>query len=272
VQLVSDPEDPRLDPYRRLTDAAARVRSDAAAGIVVVEGVLALQRASTAGLALRSVVLTPGRVERLAPLVEGLPPEVERLVADRDVLARACGYDVHRGVLAVADRPAPVSPDEVLGRSRRVLVTEAIGDQENLGALFRCAAALGIDAVLLDGRCADPWSRRVVRVSLGWATAVPHARLGPLPDGLDILARNRFRTVACTPTGTAVDAAAADGLLDDPVALLVGAEGPGLTSAVLARSDARVSVPMADGVDSLNVATALAVVAAFAAARRGWDR
>jgi tRNA G18 (ribose-2'-O)-methylase SpoU len=273
VQHVSDPGDPRLDPYRRLTDSASRVRADADAGIVVVEGVLALERAVEAGLGLRSVVVTPGRALGLRTLLDRLPPSVERLVAERDVLAAACGYDVHRGVLAVADRPAPREPDAVLRAARRVVVAEAIGDQENLGSLFRCAAALGVDAVLLDARCADPWSRRVVRVSLGWATAVPHACLGALPDGLDLLGDRGFRTVACTPRdATPVDRAAADGVLDDPLALLVGAEGPGLTPAAIARADARVAVPMADGVDSLNVATALAVVAAFAAARRGWER
>ena len=191
----------------------------------------------------------------------------------REMLAEITGVDVHRGVLASADRPAPSDPIGLLAAYQRVAVLEGLTDLENVGAVFRVAAALGIGAVLLDDRCADPLYRRCVRVSLGWSTVVPHARIGSLPEGLDVVDAAGHRSMALTPRGgsMAVDEAAAAGLLDDPVALLVGAEGPGLSGAAIGAAQQRVAIPMAEGVDSLNAATALAVVASFAAANRGWD-
>jgi tRNA G18 (ribose-2'-O)-methylase SpoU len=270
---VDDPDDPRLADYRHLNDAAARRAVLAGAEpCIVVEGVLALARVLADGPPLRSVLLTTSRAASLAELLATVPPEVPVLVAERDVLRDVAGFDVHRGVLAAAVRPPVPAAEAVLAAARRVAVAESLNDHENLGALFRNAAATGLDAVLLDGRSADPWYRRSVRVSLGWAAALPHARLGPLPAGCASLRAAGFRVVALTPSPDAVpvDEAAAGGLLDDKVALVVGAEGPGLTTEAIAAADARVSVPMAGDVDSLNVATALAVVASFAAARRGW--
>jgi tRNA G18 (ribose-2'-O)-methylase SpoU len=273
-QDVTDPGDPRLADYRDLTDAASRraVEVDGGDGCIIVEGVLALERVLAGGPALRSVLVTPPRRVSLAPLLARVPPSVPILVAERAVLRDVTGFDVHRGVLASAERRPPPSADDVLGAARRIVVTEGLNDHENLGSLFRNAAATGLDAVLLDDRSADPWYRRSVRVSLGWAAVLPHARLGPLPAGYDALRTHGFRVVALTPAphAVAVDRAADDGLLDDPVALVVGAEGPGLGDGAVSGADLAVRVPMPDGVDSFNVATALAVVASFAAARRGW--
>ncbi len=149
---------------------------------------------------------------------------------------------------------------------------EGVSDNENVGALFRSAAALGLQAVLLDGACTDPLYRRSIRVSSGWTLRLPFARAATTTELLELLAAAGIRSVALTPSDGAVDVdrAAAAGLLDDPVALVVGAEGPGLSPATIAACDAAVRVPMAPGVDSLNVATSLAVVGAFAGARRGW--
>jgi len=270
---ITDPADERLADYRDLRAVEGGRRRESATGHFVIEGELALQRALRGPRPLRSVLLTPGRAASLTDLRAALPAGVAVYVAEREVLAQLTGYDVHRGVLASAERGPLPHPADLLAGCRRVAVVEAVNDLENLGAVFRVAAALGLDAVLLDDRCADPLYRRCVRVSLGWSTVVPHARLGPLPAGLGTLRDAGMRALALTPgpDAVAVDAAAASGLLDDPVALLVGAEGPGLEPATIAAADHAVAVPMAPGVDSLNVATALAVVASFAAARRGWE-
>lgn len=275
--LIRDVEDPRLADYRHLNDAAARTaagRDDATGGgCAIVEGAVALEVVLRAGVPLRSLLLTRARAESMAPLLERRAADVPLFVADRDVLAEVVGFDLHRGVLASAERRPPPPADEVLGSCSRVVVTEGLNDHENLGALFRNAAALRIDAVLLDDRTADPLYRRCIRVSSGWAAVLPHARLGALPGGYDRLRSHGFRVVALTPSpdALAADRAAAAGWLDDRVALVVGAEGPGLAPASIAGADAAVRIPMAPGVDSLNVATSLAVVAAFAAARRQWS-
>lgn len=272
LEVVNDPDDSRLADYRHLNDAEARAAvgrdGNDAAGCTIVEGAVALDVVVRSRVPLRSVLLTSGRAERLAPLLSMLGPEVSRFVADREVLRRIVGFDLHRGVLASAHRPAPPSPDALLEQARRVALTEAVNDHENLGALFRNAAAFGFDAVLLDDRTADPLYRRSVRVSSGWAAVLPHTRVGRLPDGYDVLRRHGIRIVALTPGPEAIDVAEAAeaGKLDDPVAFVVGAEGPGLTAAAVSVADVAVRVPMAPGVDSLNVATSLAVVAAFAAA------
>ncbi len=224
-----------------------------------------------------SGLLSPGLIASFVllgvfPLLARRAADVPLFVADRDVLAEVVGFDLHRGVLASAERRPPPPADEVLGSCSRVVVTEGLNDHENLGALFRNAAALDIDAVLLDDRTADPLYRRCIRVSSGWAAVLPHARLGALPGGYDRLRSHGFRVVALTPSpdALAADRAAAAGWLDDRVAFVVGAEGPGLAPASIAGADAAVRIPMSPGVDSLNVATSLAVVAAVAAARRQW--
>ncbi len=268
---IDDPDDPRLDDYRHLTDASARraVESTGAAhGIFVVEGAIALDQLVTSGLRVRSILMTPTKAASSPPPPHGTP----LLVAPRAVLRAVCGYDVHRGVLAAAERPAPADPKHVVVAARRVLVLEGISDNENVGSLFRNAAALGIDALLLDRECTDPYYRRSVRVSSGWSIRLPHARTTDTAESLALLHDRGFRTVALTPASVAIpaDLAAANGVLDDPVAFVVGAEGPGLRQDSIDGCSAAVRVPMHAGVDSLNVATSLAVVAAFAAAQRHW--
>jgi len=282
VERIDDPDDPRLADYRHLNDAQARAaagRDDADGdsggdghGCTIVEGAVALGVVLRSGIPLRSLLLTPNRLDALTPLLELVAPDVPVLVADREVLAGVVGFDLHRGVLASARRPRPTDPHALLRGRRRVVLAEGLNDHENLGSLYRNAAALGFEAVLLDHRSADPLYRRSVRVSSGWAAVLPTARIAALPDGYEPLRDRGFRVVALTPVASAVDVdkAAAAGLLDDPLALVVGAEGPGLSEAAIAQADVAVRVPMASGVDSLNVATSFAVVAAFAGARRSW--
>lgn len=217
--------------------------------------------------------MTPQRARSLPQLRAVIPSAVPLLVAERRLLTQVTGFDIHRGVLASAERPPASDPVDLLATHRRIVLLEGLSDLENVGATFRVAAALGIGAVLMDSRCADPLYRRCVRVSLGWSTVIPHARFPSSAAALSASAAVGVRSVALTPASDAVpvDRAAADGYLDDPVVLLVGSEGTGLATSTMDSADHRVSIPMAPGVDSLNAATALGIVAAFAAAARGWN-
>ncbi|MGH8975583.1 MAG: TrmH family RNA methyltransferase [Acidimicrobiia bacterium] len=259
--VLTDPDDPRLDDYRFLRDARVRRRLEApdpaggGPGFFVAEGPTVIARLIGSGRRVRSVLVDPRRAARLEPLLLTLPAPV--YVAERPVLAAACGFDVHRGALAAADRWPLPAPATLLAAARRVAVLEGINDHENLGALFRNAAGLGVDAVLLCPRCADPLYRRSVRVSMGHVLSVPWARLEPWPEALAEVRRGGFAIAALTP---APDAEPLAGVrAEDRLALMFGAEGPGLSPEALARADRRVRIPMAGGADSLNVASAAAV-------------
>jgi tRNA G18 (ribose-2'-O)-methylase SpoU len=250
---VASADDPRLADFRGLTDAD--VRPDRR-GVVIAEGVNVVARLARSPYPMRAVFGVPARIEALRPALDG--SDVPVFVADKWLLSDVVGFRVTRGVLASASRPAPVSRTVLLTGSKRIAVLEGLNDFENLGALFRNAAAFGIDAVLLDSRCADPLYRRSVRVSMGHVLQVPFAVLpDPWPDALDDVRRAGFALLALTPRPAALP------LREVPVpdrwAVLLGAEGPGLTESALARADTLLRIPMAAGVDSLNVATAAAV-------------
>jgi tRNA G18 (ribose-2'-O)-methylase SpoU len=204
------------------------------------------------------VLATERRADRVRTLVGVRAPV---LVRSLDEVAGVAGFDVHRGVLAAADRLPPAGVAEAAGAAELVVVTEGLGDHENLGALFRNAAAFGADAVLLDPTTADPLYRRSVRVSLGHVLRVPWTRLTPWPAGLRGLRDDGLAVLALTPDPGAdpIDDVVTQAVPPGPVALMVGAEGPGLTGAALAAADRRVRIPIAAGVDSLNVATAAAI-------------
>jgi tRNA G18 (ribose-2'-O)-methylase SpoU len=253
MQLVEidDAADPRLDDFRDLSDAD--VRPDRR-GIVIAEGVNVVERLAGSPYRVRAVIGVPARVDALRPALE--PLDVAVYAVDKWLLSEVAGFRVTRGVLASADRPAPIAAAELVRDVRRVAVLEGLNDFENLGALFRNAAAFGVDAVLLDPRCADPLYRRSVRVSMGHVLRVPFAVLAePWPESLGVL--RDFTVLAMTPDPSAV----ALGEIEVPErwAVLLGAEGPGLSTEALAAADLRVRIPMASGVDSLNVATAAAV-------------
>lgn len=249
---VEDPADPRLDDYRGLPDPAGRVAYEREHGVFVVEGGLAVEQLLASAYETRSLLVTPAMWSRL-PAVAGAPV----YVASREVMRAVCGFDVHRGALAVAARPAPRDPAAVLDRARTVLLLERVNDFDNVGGVFRNARALGADAVLLDQETCDPLYRRAVRVSLGHVLHVPFARVPSVPDGLDLLRRNGFTSYALSP---APDADRVDAVpRPERLALLLGAEGPGLRPETIAAADRRVRIGMRPGVDSLNVATAAAV-------------
>ena len=260
AHAVADPEDPRLADYLALSDPARRRRVERDGDFFVVEGVLAIERLlDVGGWRIRSLLLLPRVAERLGGRLDGLDAPV--LVATEDVLRRVVGFDLHRGALAAVDRRPPKPLAGLVAGSGLLLAAEGINDHENLGSLYRNAAAFGVDGVLLDPTSADPFYRRAVRVSMGHVLGVPTAALPALPGGVEQLRALGATVLALTPAADAValcdlgPAARWPG----PVVVLVGAEGAGLTAAALAAADLLVRIPMATGIDSVNVATAAAI-------------
>jgi tRNA G18 (ribose-2'-O)-methylase SpoU len=263
ITSIDDPSDPRADDYRDLTTADRRPDRPGGRGLVIGEGVVVVRRMIESPYPLRSLFGVPRRLAELAPDLAA--SDVPAYSTDAATMAQVVGFHLNRGVLAVADRAVRPDPAELVRDARLVAVLEGVNDHENLGALFRNAAALGVDAVLLGPRCSDPLYRRSVRVSMGHVLRVPFADLpGPWPASLELLRAAGLRVAALTPAVDAVPLAGS-ALSGERVALLLGAEGPGLTAETLAAADVRVRIPMATGVDSLNVATAAAV--AFHAVR-----
>src|SRR5215468_12277096 len=267
---VGDARDPRLADYVRLTDVHLRRSLEAAHGLFVAEGELVIRRAIGAGYPVRSLLITSDRLAGLADLAGGCPGPVY-LVAP-EIARQLTGYRVHRGALASMQR-LPLPPvSEVIAEARRLVVLEDIVDHTNVGAIFRCAAALGFDAVVLAPRCADPLYRRSVRVSMGAVFAVPYARLEDWQEGLARIRAAGFRLLALTPAPDAVPIGQAraagvppDG---DRLALLLGTEGDGLSARWRDQADLSVRIPMSGGVDSLNVASAAAIACYLLAGRR----
>ena len=254
---VTSPDDPRVADYLGLTDAARRMKHEPEAGFFIAEGEKVIARAAAAGYPVRSLLLSPSRLADLSPAVAALDGPVH--VASYDVLEAVTGFHVHRGALASFGRLPLRRAEDVLAQASRVVVMEAVTNHTNLGAVFRNAAGLGMDAVLLSPNSCDPLYRRSVRVSMGQVFSVPYAFLDAWPAGVEQVRQAGFRVLALTPDPAATrleDVRLGD---DDKVALLFGAEGPGLTEQAMQASDERVRIPMSAGVDSLNVGAAAAV-------------
>ncbi|QCB93429.1 TrmH family RNA methyltransferase [Cellulomonas shaoxiangyii] len=266
IRPVTDRDDPRLADYVSLTDVALRTRLEPTRGLYVAESSTVLGRALRAGHRPRSVLLAPRWLPDVEEMLARVPGEdVPVYVADEPVLEAITGFHVHRGALAAMHRPElPTVADVLAGArdgagARRVAVLEDLVDHTNVGAAFRSAAALGVDAVLVTPRCADPLYRRSVRVSMGTVFQVPWTRVDPWPDGVAALHDAGFVVASLA---LADDAITLDELAADPperLALVLGAEGDGLKPRTVAASDRVVRIPMAGGVDSLNVAAAAAV-------------
>jgi tRNA G18 (ribose-2'-O)-methylase SpoU len=256
---VDDPADPRVGDFVGLNDPdLRRLREQsggAEGGFFVAEGDLVIRQLLRSPYRLRSLLLTPLRLAALAPELEEVDAPV--YVAAPAAVNAVSGFHLHRGALASADR-RPLPPvAEVAGAADLLVVAEEVNDHENLGSLFRNAAAFGADGVVLDPTSADPLYRRSVRVSMGHVLRLPFTVAGRSPAAVAELQALGFEVLALTP------AAGADDLRSvrrrPRQALLVGAEGPGLSAAALAAADRRVGIPMAPGVDSVNVAAATAV-------------
>jgi tRNA G18 (ribose-2'-O)-methylase SpoU len=263
--VVTDPGDPRLADFRDLGAGARPAGRRRGTGPVIVEGVPAVQRLLASPYRVRAVLGVPGRLASL-----DLPDGVPAYEADKWLLSEVIGFRLTRGVLASADRRPPEDLGALLAgpdpaAPRRLAVLEALNDAENLGSIARSAVALGVDGLLLDPRCADPLYRRSVRVSMGHVLALPFAVLPDWPGGLGRLHAAGYLTVALTPAGDAVDVRDVDPRAHPRTAVLLGAEGPGLTPEAQAAARVRARIAMRPGVDSLGVAAAAAV--AFATIR-----
>ncbi len=258
---IEDPVDPRLADYFELADPTARRRRERDE-LFVVEGITAIERLLESEHRIRSVLVTPRAHARLAGRLAGLAAPV--FVASREILAATVGFDLHRGAVAAAERRPLPDVADVLTGARRVAVLEGLNDAENLGAIARSARALGVEAMVLDPTCIDPYYRRIVRVSMGEVLLLPIARAGAWPGELHAVRDAGFTLWALTPDPTADDLWSLG--VPERVAVLLGAEGPGLTNAALRAADRRVRIPIDPTVDSLNVGHAAAI--AFAALSR----
>ena len=259
-------DDPRLADYLRLTDVGLRKSLEAAHGLFVAEGEKVIGRALAAGYHPRSLLVTERRLPAVTGLLDACP--VPAYVVSGEVAQRLTGFNVHRGVLASMKRRPVRMVGDVIGGARHVVVLEDIVDHTNVGGVFRCAAAFGVDAVVLAPRCADPLYRRAVKVSMGAVFAIPYARMDDWYGGLGQLREAGFRLLALTPDQSAVPLGAV--AMGPRVALLLGTEGDGLSSRWLREADEAVCIPMAPGamaagVDSLNVVAAAAVACSLLA-------
>ncbi|TFC49690.1 RNA methyltransferase [Cryobacterium sp. TMT2-10] len=253
---ISDLSDPRLVDYAHLTDVALKKARGTEHGLYIAESALVLERALRAGHRPRSVLALGNTVDEARALVGN---DVPVFVGPGELLAELTGYVLHRGVIAAMHRPALTEPDALLAGARRIVILENVSDPTNVGAIFRSAGAIGADAILVTPRCSDPFYRRAIRVSMGTVLQVPWTRVGDWPSTRALLTRHGFHVAALALSADAVSLRDFPGHEHDRLALLLGAEGEGLTPDALAASDSVVQIPMKHGIDSLNVAAASAV-------------
>ena len=229
------------------------------AGFFIAESELVVSRLLTSQFRVRSFLFTPKGLEKMRDRVEGVEAPV--YVADSEVVQQIVGFDLHRGVLASVQRRASPTLTDVLATGRRLLALEGSNDLENIGAVVRTARGLGFDALVLDPTCADPFSRRSVRVSMGEIFHLPVVRTTLWPEALDVVNEWGFETWSLTPSPAATSLFAMH--MPEKLALVAGAEGPGLSEAARGRTHHDVRIPMHHGVDSLNLGHAVAIAMAF---------
>lgn len=255
IHWIDSADDPRLDPYCHVADSAwigAR-HLFVAEGRLVVERLLALRR-----FEIHSILVNRAAHAALGEALSSASAPV-LVCSDASLLATITGFNFHRGCLALATRPPSLGPADLF-RCRRILALEGVGNPDNVGGLFRTAAALGVDGVLLDPRSGDPFYRKAIRTSMGAALRIPFARTDDWRATLAACRGRGFTVIALTPSAPAIDLAQAPPFgPDDRLIVMVGAEGPGLDSASLAEADLRVRIPIDDAVDSLNVVVAAGI-------------
>ncbi len=269
IHRLTTADDDRLADYTRLTDVALRAKHEPAKGLYIAESSTVIRRAVAAGHRPRSFLMAerwlPELADLLAAVGAGPDGEVPVYVADPGVLEAVTGFHLHRGALAAMHRPPLPDVHALLAGARggagarRVAVLEDVVDHTNVGAVFRSAAGLGVDAVLVSPRCADPLYRRSVRVSMGTVFQVPWTRLPAWPGGLADLRDDGFTVAALALADDAVTLDDLAASAPERLALVLGTEGDGLSRGAVAAADLVVRIPMAGGVDSLNVAAASAV-------------
>ncbi|MFQ8997296.1 TrmH family RNA methyltransferase [Allofournierella massiliensis] len=261
---ITDLNMPELDVYARLTEAQLRARMEAERGVFIAESPKVIELALNAGCIPLSLLMERRHLQGQGASLMARCPDIPVYTADRDVLASLTGYALTRGILCAMQRPSPRTAESLLADGRRVAVLEGIVDSTNMGAIFRSAAALGMDAVLLTPTCCDPLCRRAVRVSMGTIFQVPWARIGDCPEdwpqaGMELLHKNGFATAAMALDDRAISIDDVRLRQEEKLAVLLGTEGDGLSHQSIAHCDYTVMIPMEHGVDSLNVAAASAV-------------
>lgn len=261
---ITDLNIPELDVYARLTEAQLRARMEAERGIFIAESPKVIELALKAGCTPLSFLMERRHLQGQGAPLMARCPDAPVYTADREVLAGLTGYALTRGILCAMKRPALKTAESLLADARRVAVLEGIVDSTNMGAIFRSAAALGMDAVLLTPTCCDPLCRRAVRVSMGTIFQVPWARIGDCPAdwpqaGMELLHQNGFATAAMALDDRAISIDDVRLRQEEKLAVLLGTEGDGLSHQTIAHCDYTVMIPMEHGVDSLNVAAASAV-------------
>lgn len=256
IVRLEDLDDPRLRDYVDLRDVQLRLRLESERGLFLAEGEKVVRRAVESGHAARSFLMSPKWLDSLADVLDG--SDAPCFVLDDTAIERLTGFHVHRGALAALERPALPTPAEVLAAARKVVVVEDLADHTNVGAIFRSVAALGFDAVLLSPRCADPLYRRAIKVSMGSVFWLPYSRVEDWYAAPDLLRDAGYTTYAMT---LADDSVPIDTVPRDVerLALVVGSEGHGLSTRWEQSADHRVTIPMAADIDSLNVASSVAV-------------
>ena len=261
---ITDFHAPELDPYARLTQNQLRNRLEPEKGIFIAESPKVIDRALDAGYKPVSLLMERKQITGPAVGILSRCGDAPVYTADREILAELTGFELTRGVLCAFHRPAPRPVEELCKNARRVAVLEGIVDSTNVGAIFRSAAALNMDAVLINPSCCDPLCRRAVRVSMGTVFQVPWGQLGETPadwpeKGMDILHSLGFKTAAMALSDRSVSIDDEQLAKEPKLAIVLGTEGDGLAAGTIASCDYTVKIPMSHGVDSLNVAAASAV-------------
>ena len=261
---ITDFHAPELDPYARLTQNQLRNRLEPEKGIFIAESPKVIDRALDAGYEPVSLLMERRQITGPAAGILSRCGDAPVYTADRELLAALTGFELTRGVLCAFRRPAPRPVEELCRDARRVAVLEGIVDSTNVGAIFRSAAALNMDAVLINPSCCDPLCRRAVRVSMGTVFQVPWGQLGDSPadwpeKGMDVLHALGFKTAAMALSDHSVSIDDAQLAREPQLAIVLGTEGDGLAASTIASCDYTVKIPMSHGVDSLNVAAASAV-------------
>ena len=261
---ITDFHAPELDPYARLTQNQLRNRLEPEKGVFIAESPKVIDRALDAGYKPVSLLMERKQITGPAAGILSRCDDAPVYTADREMLAELTGFELTRGVLCAFRRPAPRPVEELCKNARRVAVLEGIVDSTNVGAIFRSAAALNMDAVLINPSCCDPLCRRAVRVSMGTVFQVPWGQLGETPadwpeKGMDILHSLGFKTAAMALSDRSVSIDDEQLAKEPKLAIVLGTEGDGLAAGTIASCDYTVKIPMSHGVDSLNVAAASAV-------------
>ncbi len=268
IHTIETADDPRLSAYRDLTDIALRKKTEPENGIYIAESTKIIERAVACGHTPVSILMAENWLSKMRILLPSISDNdfagIDVFTGTHEVLEELTGFHVHRGALAEMIRPVPQSLEAVLEGTKRVVVLENIVDHTNVGAIFRAAAGLGVDAILVTPECADPLYRRSIRVSMGSVFTLPWTRIPNWPGSIDSLKELGFHTVAISPQNIggqqSQDLREFAAGAHDRIALILGTEGEGLTAASLEACDQSVHISMSNGVSSLNVASASAVV------------